>query len=144
MRLPSLLSLIGFIVLIAATYCPMLSAFGLVTMDVYKMNQPFGLLLLLVGTIGILCTFFNQNKVTRFTAFMSLALVALLLLAAFLKVTTTFSFIPFKSINAFLTSKIKFKWGWYVLFAGPLLAVLGALFPKRMLNVPAKSSAATV
>nr|WP_294946519.1 hypothetical protein [uncultured Mucilaginibacter sp.] len=140
MRLPSLLSLIGFIVLIAATYCPMLSAFGLVTMNVYKMNQPFGLLLLLVGIIGILCTFFNQTKVTRFTAFMSLALVALLLLAAFLKVKTSFSFIPFKGIAAFLTSKIRFRWGWIVLFAGPILAVIGALFSKKPLSIPVKQA----
>jgi hypothetical protein len=136
MRLPSLLSLVGFIILIAATYCPMLSAFGLVTMNVYKMNQPFGLLLLLVGIIGILCTFFNQTKVTRFTAFMSLGLVALLLLAAFLKVKTSFSFIPFKGIAAFLTSKIRFRWGWIVLFVGPILAVIGALFAKKPLNMP--------
>jgi hypothetical protein len=138
MRLPSLLSLIGFIILIAATYCPMLSAFGLVTMNVYKMNQPFGLLLLLVGIIGVLCTFFNQTKVTRFTAFMSLGLVALLLLAAFLKVKTSFSFIPFKGIAAFLTSKIHFRWGWIVLFVGPILAVIGALLSKKKLNISAQ------
>jgi predicted membrane channel-forming protein YqfA (hemolysin III family) len=144
MRLPSLLSLIGFIILIAATYCPMLSAFGLVTMNVYKMNQPFGLLLLMVGIIGILCTFFNQTKVTRFTAFMSLGLAALLLLAAFLKVKTSFSFIPFKGIAAFLTSKIRFRWGWIVLFGGPLLAVTGALASKTKLIVPPKETTATL
>jgi hypothetical protein len=136
MRLPSLLSLIGFIIFIAATFCPMLSAFGLVTMNVYKMNQPFGLLMLLVGVIGILTTFLNQVKVSRFTAFASLALAALLLLAAFLKVKTSFSFIPFKGIAAFLTSKIKFRWGWIVLFVGPVLAVLGALTSRKSLIVP--------
>jgi hypothetical protein len=89
-----------------------------------------------VGIIGVLCTFFNQTKVTRFTAFMSLGLVALLLLAAFLKVKTSFSFIPFKGIAAFLTSKIRFRWGWIVLFVGPVLAVTGALFSKKPLNIP--------
>lgn len=136
MRLPSLLSLVGFIVLIAGTYCPMLSAFGLFSMNVYAMNQPYGFILLLVGVIGILVTFFNQPRVTRFAAFMSLALVALLLLAAFLKVKTSFSFIPFKGIADFLTSKIRFKWGWFVLFSGPVLAVLGALLPQKNLVVP--------
>jgi gliding motility-associated protein GldC len=42
----SLLSLIGFIILIAATYCPMLRAFGhLTNWNVYKLNQPYGLVL---------------------------------------------------------------------------------------------------
>ena len=140
MRLPSLLSLTGFIILIAATYCPMLSAFGLVTMNVYKMNQPFGLLLLLVGIIGILTTFFNQVKVTRFTSFASLVLVALLLLAAFLKVKTSFSFIPFKGIAAYLTSKIRFRWGWIMLVLGPVLAVLGALTSRKSLIIPSQKN----
>jgi hypothetical protein len=45
MRLPSLLSLIGFILLIAATFCPMLRPFHLFNMNVYKMNQPYGILM---------------------------------------------------------------------------------------------------
>jgi hypothetical protein len=131
MRPASLLTLFGFVILIVATFCPMLRPFHLVNWNVYKLNQPYGMALMLVGVIGILCTVLNQVKVTRLTAFISLALVALLFLAAVLKVKTTFSFIPFRGINGFLTRQIAFKWGWYVLFAGPLLSVAGVLFIKR-------------
>lgn len=138
MRLPSLLTLLGFVLLIAGTYCPMLRPFHLLNLDVYAMNQPFGLLLMFVGVIGILCLFLNQAKVTRFTAFMSLVLVVVLFIAAFLKVKTSFSFIPFKGISGFLSKQIKFKWGWFVLFAGPLLAIIGAISTKKSLVVPPK------
>ncbi|AMR33185.1 hypothetical protein A0256_18055 [Mucilaginibacter sp. PAMC 26640] len=139
MRLPSLLSLIGFIMLIAGTYCPMLRPFHLMNWNVYQLNQPFGLLLMLVGFIGIICTFLNQLKVSRFAAFISLILVALLFIAAVLKVKTSFSFIPFKGINAFLTRQIAFKWGWFVLFAGPAFSVLGTMLTKSNNNISAKT-----
>jgi bacteriorhodopsin len=51
--------------------------------------------------------------------------------AAFLKVKASFSFIPFKGINGYLTRQIAFKWGWYVLFAGAALSVLGVLSSKK-------------
>ena len=138
MRLNSLLSLTGFIILIAATYCPVLRPFHLFNMDVYAANKPYGIVILLVAVIGILGTFFNQLKVTRSAAWASLILVALFYVLAFLKVHTSFSFIPFHSIDAFLTRQIKFKWGWIPLFIGPLVAIAGALTGRnRNLNNPA-------
>lgn len=131
MRPASLLSLLGFIILIAATFCPMLRPFHLFNMNVYKLNQPYGMVIMLVGVIGILCTVLNQTKVTRIAAWASLVLVVLLYIAAFLKVKASFSFIPFKGINGFLTRQIAFKWGWYVLFTGPVLAVIGVSLSKK-------------
>jgi len=131
MRPASLLSLLGFIILIAATFCPMLRPFHLFNMNVYKLNQPYGMVIMLVGVIGILCTILNQAKVSRIAAWASLILVILLYIAAFLKVKASFSFIPFKGINGFLTRQIAFKWGWYVLFTGAVLAVTGVSLSKK-------------
>ena len=131
MRPASLLSLTGFILLIVATFCPMLRPFHLFNMNVYKLNQPYGMAIMLVGVIGILCTMLNQTKVTRIAAWASLVLVLLLYIAAFLKVKASFSFIPFKGIEGFFTRQIAFKWGWYVLFAGPVLAVIGVSLSKK-------------
>jgi predicted membrane channel-forming protein YqfA (hemolysin III family) len=138
MRPASLLSLIGFITLIAATYCPMLRPFHLMNWNVYKLNQPYGMVIMLVGVIGILCTVLNQAKVTRIAAWASLVLVVLLFIAAILKVKTTFSFIPFRGINGFLTKQIAFKWGWYVLFTGAGLSVIGALASKKRIYTEGK------
>jgi hypothetical protein len=131
MRPASLLSLLGFIILIAATFCPMLRPFHLFNMNVYKLNQPYGMVIMLVGVIGMLCTVLGQLQVTRIAAWASLGLVILLYIAALLKVKASFSFIPFKGINGFLTRQIAFKWGWYVLFTGAALAVIGISISKK-------------
>ncbi len=128
MRLPSLISFIGFVILVAATWCPLLRPFHLFNWDVYDLNKPYGMVILLVSMVGILAVVLNQPKLVKFTAWASLGLVTLLLLAAVLKVSTSFSFIPFKGITGFLEKQIKFKWGWYLLFAGPLVALVGTLF----------------
>ncbi|MDB5286223.1 MAG: hypothetical protein JWR05_1172 [Mucilaginibacter sp.] len=131
MRPSSLIALLGFILLIAATYCPMLRVFHIASWNVYKLNQPYGIVIMLVGVIGVLGTVLNQLKITRIAAWAALVLVVLLYIAAVLKVKTTFSFVPFKGLNGFLTRQITFQWGWFVLFAGAILSVLGAVFSKK-------------
>jgi predicted membrane channel-forming protein YqfA (hemolysin III family) len=127
MRLSSILSFVGFALLFAATYCPLLRVFHVTSWNIYKLNQPYGLVLLLVAVIGIIVSFLNQAKIMRIAAWLSVVLVVLLLVAAIMKVNSAFSFIPFKGVNRFLTSQLKFQWGWYVMFAGPALALIGAL-----------------
>lgn len=130
MRLPSLISFIGFVLLMAGTYCPLLRPFHLFNWDVYDLNRPYGMVILLVSVVGILGVILNRIKLVRLTSWLSLGLVVLLFIAAFLKVHTSFSFIPFKSFAGFLAGQIKFKWGWYLLFAGPVTALAGSMIKK--------------
>lgn len=130
MRLNSLLSFAGFIILITGTWCPVLHPI-IGNWDVYDGNKPYGIVILLVGVIGILATVLNQAKLTRLTAWISLGLVVLFYLLAILKVHTSFNFIPFRSVAEYLSGKIKFKWGWFLLFGGPLLAIIGAAFSRN-------------
>ena len=131
MRLNNIISFLGFIILIVATYCPILRPFHLITWDVYDGNKPYGIIILLVATIGMLGTVFNQVKIIRLVAWLSLALVILFYLAALLKVYTSFSFVPFRSFDNFLLKQIKFKWGWYLLLGGPFLALVGSFLEKK-------------
>ncbi len=130
MRLNALLSFAGFIILIAGTYCPVLHPF-VGNWDVYDGNKPYGIVILLVAVIGILGTVMDQRQLTKITAAVSLFLVILFYIAAVLKVHTSFNFIPFRSVAAYLSGKIRFKWGWYLLFGGPVLALIGVLTTKE-------------
>jgi uncharacterized membrane protein len=138
MRISSILSFVGFVLLFAGTYCPLLRPFHIMNWNVYQLNQPYGLVMLLVAVIGIAGSFLNQPKIIRATAWGSVVLVVMLLIAALLKIHFAFSFIPFHKFEAFLAKQIKFKWGWYVLFAGAALALAGALSskPKVYIKVP--------
>jgi polyferredoxin len=134
MKLPSLISFVGFTLLIAATWCPMLRPFHLLNWDVYDLNKPYGMVILLVAVVGVITTVFNLTKVTRLTAWLSLGLVIVFYLLAILKVKTEFSFIPLHSFSGFLSKQIKFQWGWYLLFASAMLSVAGTLSKKTNLN----------
>lgn len=126
MQPKSFISLVGFILLIAGTFSPLISPFGLIKWNLYDLNQVFGIILLLVAVIGILAAMRQQIQLVRIAAWTGLGLVALLLIAAVFKVNTTFSFIPFKKAGEFLSGKISYQWGWYLLFAGPIFALLGS------------------
>jgi hypothetical protein len=134
MRLPALLSFVGFVLILAASFCPLIRPFHLANWDAYDLNKPYAMVILLMAVVGIIGTVFNQVKITRLAAWLLLVLVVVFYLAAILKVKTSFSFIPFHTIAGFLSNQLKFKWGWYLLFAGSLLAVAGTLVSKKASN----------
>ncbi|RCH56180.1 hypothetical protein DJ568_05425 [Mucilaginibacter hurinus] len=129
MRLPSLISLIGFITLIAGTYSPLLRPLGLISFNMYELSKPYGIVVLLVAVIGMIGVVFNQLKIAKIAGWASLVLVSLFYLAVYLKVNASFSFVPFNSIAKVLAGK--FRWGWYVLFAGSVLASAVSFTRKR-------------
>jgi len=130
MRINTFLSFAGFIILIAGTYCPILRPI-IGNWDVYDGNKAYGIVILLVALVGIIGTVFNQLDIVRLTAWLSLALVTVFLLLAWLKVHTSFNFVPLHFVARYLTSKLKFKWGWFLLFGGPLLAILGIVLQRN-------------
>jgi hypothetical protein len=130
MRLNNLISFAGFVILIAGAYCPIIKPI-VGSWDVFDGNKPYGIVMLLVALVGIIGTVFSQQKIVRLTAFLSAGLVILFYILAILKVKASFNFIPLHFIAKYLTSKLKFIWGWYLLFGGALLAVLGVLVQKK-------------
>lgn len=127
MKIKSFISFVGFVLLMAGTWCPVLKPFVFRSMDVYDLYRPYGMVVLLISVVGILGVILNQVKLVKLTAWLGLALVIVLFIGVYFKVHTTFSFIPLKSIARFLTGGLKFKWGWYLLFAGPVIALAGLL-----------------
>jgi predicted membrane channel-forming protein YqfA (hemolysin III family) len=136
MKLRSFLAFAGFVMLIAATYCPLFRPFGITTWNMYDANKPYGIVILLIAVVGIIGVVFMQASIARMAAWLSAILVVLFYILALLKIHTSFSFIPFHAISRFLASKIKFKWGWWLLVAGPILSLVGALRDKPRYKMP--------
>lgn len=132
MKPKAFVALVGFIVLAAGTFSPLLRPFSLVKWDMFDLNKPYGLVLLLMAVIGVISVVMSRVPAAKIVARLGLLLVVLLYVAALLKVHSTFSFIPFKGIAAFMSRQIKFTWGWLVLFAGALLSVLGTAGNNRI------------
>jgi uncharacterized membrane protein YcgQ (UPF0703/DUF1980 family) len=136
MRISSFVSFFGFVLLIAGTFSPLLRPFGMFNWDVYALNKPYGITMLVIAVAGALGSILQQGSLTKIVAFTSLILVVLLYAAAICKVNTSFSFIPFKGVSAGLSHLIKFKWGWFMLFIGAVIAVLGSLTNRRPVVMP--------
>ena len=131
MRISSLISFVGFVLVIAGAYCPLLRPFHLFNYDLFDLNRPYGMVILLMAVVGILAIALDRRPLVKTTAYITLVLIVLLYIAAVFQVKSKFSFIPFKGIASGLARAIKFKWGWYLLFAVPLLALAGVLFERR-------------
>ncbi len=126
MRPRLFIALIGFMLIIAGTYCPLLRPFHLFNMNLYALNKPYGMVVLVTAAAGVAAVVTGRRSAARVIAWLSFLLILLIFFAAILRVNTSFSFIPFKNIAAGLSGLIKFRYGWAFLFAGSILALIGS------------------
>ncbi|MVN22922.1 hypothetical protein [Mucilaginibacter arboris] len=122
----------GFILLIAGIFSPLISPLGLIKWSLFDLNRVFAIVVLVIAIIGLAGTLIKNNQLAKITAWISLALVVLVYIAAVMKVKTTFSFIPFPKLSQTLSGFIHYRWGWYLLFFGPILALLGSVNRKSI------------
>lgn len=121
-----IVSLVGFVLVIIGIFCPLISPLGLVRWNLLDLNQTFGLILNAVATSGVIFTFKKQPaNLYKLNAWIAFGLVVFIFIAVVMKVHTAFSFIPFPKIANTLSGFIHYRWGWYLLFAGSVLALLG-------------------
>ena len=129
MRISSLISFVGFVLVIAGAYCPLIK-FTLLREDLFDLNRPYGMTVLLMAVVGILAVALDRRALIKIAAYVTSVLIVLLFVGAYAQAKAEFNFIPFKFFSRILTAAIKFKWGWYVLFAGGILSVAGTLASK--------------
>lgn len=102
----------------------------------FKANMPYGIVVLLVAMVGIIGVVFMQRRLVRFSAWVCVGLIILFYFLSLLKIHFSFKFIPFHSFEKYMERQIKFKWGWWLLVIGPLLALLGSLLDKPQYKAP--------
>jgi len=127
-------SFAGFIFLITGIFSPLISPLGLVKWNMFDLNKPFGIVLLAVAVTGLAAAVIKSNPWVRFAGWFTLGLVVFIFIAAVIKVNTSFSFIPFPKLSHTLSGLIHYRWGWYFLFAGPILALLGTTGKRKGLH----------
>jgi len=129
MRISSFISFAGFAAVLIGTFCP-LAHFFMVHKTIYDVNQPYGLILLLISVIGIVGCVFNNRSLKKLMAWMTVGLIVLLFIAAIFKMTHYFNFMPFHWGSESLNHHIKFDWGWYVMLFGAIIALAGTFSKK--------------
>lgn len=132
------ISFAGFILLIAGLFSPLISPLGLVQWNLFDLNKTFAIIVLIVAVAGLIAAIIRNNQLLRLTSWIALGLVVLVFIAAVMKVQTSFSFIPFPKIANTLSGFIHYRWGWYLLFAGSILALLGSVGSRKTLRTTGK------
>lgn len=132
MRIPAFISFVGFVMVFVATFCPI--AHFIINQNVYQLNKPYGMVFLMVAVVGVIATVFGNVKLTKLLSRIMVALVILFYIAALFKIHNYFNFIPFHFMSGYLSGKIRFAWGWYVLCAGAALALAGTFVNKKASN----------
>lgn len=120
------ISLGGFILLIAGIFSPLISPFDFVKWNLFDLNRTFAIVVLVTAIVGLAGTMMKSSQLAKFAGWIALGLVVLVFAAAVTKVNTAFSFIPFPKLSHSLSRLIHYRWGWYLLSAGPVLALLGS------------------
>ncbi len=128
------ISFTGFILLIAGLFSPLISPLGLIKWNLFDLNKTFAIIVLVVAIAGLVSALIKNYQYIKITGWLSLALVILVFIAAVMKVQTAFSFIPFPKLANTMSGFIHYRWGWYLLFAGAVLAVLGSFAGKKSLK----------
>jgi len=132
------ISFAGFILLIAGLFSPLISPLGLVKWNLFDLNKTFAIIILIVAVAGLIAAIIRNNQLLRLSGWIALGLVVLVFIAAVMKVQTSFSFIPFPKIANTLSGFIHYRWGWYLLFAGSILALLGSIGSRKSLRTNVK------
>lgn len=127
-------SLAGFIILIVGLFCPLISPLGLIKWNMFNLNMVFGIVILVIAITGLASALIEKLQLVKIIGWITLGLVLLVFIAAVLKVNTSFSFLPFPKIARYLSSQIFYRWGWYLLFAGPILVLLGSVNRKTTIS----------
>ncbi len=132
------ISFAGFILLIAGLFSPLISPLGLVQWNLFNLNKTFAVIILIVAAAGLIAAIIRNNQLLRLSSWIALGLVVLVFIAAVMKVQTSFSFIPFPKIANTLSGFIHYRWGWYLLFAGSILALLGSIGSRKSIRSTGK------
>jgi len=130
----NIITFAGFILLIAGLFCPLISPLGLIKWNLFDLNKVFAIIVLVVAVAGLISALIKNSQYIKITGWLSLALIILVFIAAVMKVQTAFSFIPFPKLANTMSGFIHYRWGWYLLFAGAILAVLGSFGQRKSLH----------
>ena len=77
-------------------------------------------ILVLVGLVG---SFARKASLIRFAGWGAVVIALITLAGIYFKAHDSFSFLHFKKLVNFAAGLVKYKWGWYVIFAGAFILI---------------------
>lgn len=121
------LGLFGSLLVIAGGMSPMLHVPIMGNWNYWDLHTGMASVVYVVAALGVLASVSGRDGLLKFAGWAEVALILLTLLAVYLKVNDSFSFIPFKKLARAATGLVKYRWmGWALLAAGSVLMIIAS------------------
>lgn len=132
------LGLFGSLLVIAGAMSPMVHVPVIGNWNYWDLHTGMASVVYVVAGLGVLASVSGRNGLLKFAGWAEVVLILLTLLAVYLKVNDSFSFIPFKKLAKAAAGLVKYRWtGWALLAAGAAIMIIASRRGARKPELPA-------
>lgn len=121
------LGLFGSLLVIAGAMSPMLHLPIIGDWNYWDLHTGMASVVYVLAGLGVLASVSGRDGLLKFAGWAEVVIILLTLLAVYLKVNDSFSFIPFKKLAKAATGLVKYRWtGWALLAAGSVMMIIAS------------------
>ena len=121
------LGLFGSLLVVAGAMSPMVHVPIVGNWNFWDLHTGMASVVYVLAGLGVLASVSGRNGLLKFAGWAEVILILLTLLAVYLKVNDSFSFIPFKKLAKAAAGLVKYRWlGWALLAAGSLIMIIAS------------------
>ncbi|MGV3704107.1 MAG: hypothetical protein ACO1NU_01910 [Arcticibacter sp.] len=121
------LGLFGSLLVVAGAMSPMVHVPIVGNWNFWDLHTGMASVVYVLAGLGVLASVSGRNGLLKFAGWAEVILILLTLLAVYLKVNDSFSFIPFKKLAKAAAGLVKYRWlGWSLLAAGSLIMIIAS------------------
>lgn len=121
------LGLFGSLLVVAGAMSPMVRVPIVGNWNYWDLHTGMASVVYVLAGLGVLASVSGRNGLLKFAGWAEVILILLTLLAVYLKVNDSFSFIPFKKLAKAAAGLVKYQWiGWTLLAAGSVIMIIAS------------------
>lgn len=121
------LGLFGSLLVVAGAMSPMVRVPIVGNWNYWDLHTGMASVVYVLAGLGVLASVSGRDGLLKFAGWAEVILILLTLLAVYLKVNDSFSFIPFKKLAKAAAGLVKYQWiGWTLLAAGSVIMIIAS------------------
>lgn len=121
------LGLFGSLLVVAGAMSPMVHVPIVGNWNYWDLHTGMASVVYVLAGLGVLASVSGRDGLLKFAGWAEVILILLTLLAVYLKVNDSFSFIPFKKLAKAAAGLVKYRWiGWTLLAAGAVIMIIAS------------------
>jgi hypothetical protein len=115
--------IVGALIMGVGGLCPLVHLPIIGNWNYFDIDPTFAGIFYLLVLLALVASFMGKTGLIRFIGWAALLVVLVTIAGVYLKSHDYFSFIHFKKLVNLAAGVVKYKWGWFVIFAGSLILI---------------------